>query len=117
MVSSFSSNAVPKTADGWTPLPLSNRGVDQGVAGTPSDPRDVSSVPTFSKIEQLKGTDPTQFQQVVVDAISQLKAAAEQNSNPFASSYLWGLMNRFQFALDAAASNTTGRVADSTDAS
>jgi len=117
MVSSFSSNAVPGTADGWTPLPFSNRGVDQRVTSGPSDPRDVSSVPTLSKIQQLKGTDPSEFQEVVVDAISQLKAAAEQNSNPFASSYLWGLINRFQFALDAAASNPSGRIADSTDAS
>ena len=119
MAFNFSPNTISKTAEIWpvrTPLTYSNRGADpEAATGLPSsDLSDVSSVPIFSKIEQLKGANPAEFQQAVVDAISQLKAAAEQNPNPFAASYLWGLINRFQFALDAA-SNPAGRVADSTD--
>lgn len=64
------------------------------------DPKDVSAIPAFSKVEELKGSNPTEFQQVVTDAVSKLKVAAKQTSDPFAASFLWNLANRFQLALD-----------------
>ena len=59
-------------------------------------------MPVFSQIEELEGANPTQFQQVVTDAVAKLKLAAAHTSDPFASSYLWALADRFQLTLDAA---------------
>jgi hypothetical protein len=67
-----------------------------------NDPHDVSSVPAFSQIQELNGANPTEFQQVVTDAVAKLKLAAAQTLDPFASSYLWTLAERFQLTLDAA---------------
>jgi len=52
-------------------------------------------------VEELKGTNPSQFQSVVTDAVTQLKVAARETSDPFAASYLWNLANRFELALDS----------------
>lgn len=66
----------------------------------PDEPKDVSAIPAFSKVEELKGSNPSEFQQVVTDAVTKLKVAAKQTEDPFAASFLWNLANRFQLALD-----------------
>jgi hypothetical protein len=106
MVSSLSLGTISNSAEASsmrTVLSISNRGVDErpAVKFASNDPSDSFNVPTFSKIEQLRGTDPAEFQQELADVISRLKAAAEQSPNPFVSGYLWSLINQFQFALDA----------------
>jgi hypothetical protein len=65
------------------------------------DQKDTSTIPVLSQVEQLKGTNPTEFQQVLSDAVTKLKVEARQTSDPFAASYLWNLANRFQLALDS----------------
>jgi hypothetical protein len=65
------------------------------------DPKDTSTIPVLSQVEQLRGNNPSQFQQVVSDAVTKLKVEARQTSDPFAASYLWNLANRFQLALDS----------------
>jgi len=109
MGSVYSVGATQNIGDAWSNgTSLSRFGSASGRSLTtlPSneEPTDVSSVPILSKVEELNGTNPTEFQKVVTDAVAKLKAAAEQSSDPFAASYLWDLANRFQLVLDSAES-------------
>jgi hypothetical protein len=72
------------------------------IALTPPAPetKAVNTIPEMSKVEELKGKDPTQFQQVLTDAVTSLKAAAKQTADPLEAGFLWNLANRFQMALD-----------------
>ena len=70
-------------------------------SGVDVDPKATSTIPVLSSVEQLKGSNPSEFQQVVSDAVTKLKVEARQTTDPFAASYLWGLANRFQLALDS----------------
>ena len=65
------------------------------------DPKATSTIPVLSRVEALKGSDPSEFQQVVSDAVTRLRVEARQTTDPIAASYLWGLANRFQLALDS----------------
>ena len=100
MGSVYSLSAVSNVAGDWSGRPT----VGQTLTTLPpsDDPKDLSSVPVLSQIEELKGANPTEFQQVVTDAVAKLRLAASQTSDPFASSYLWTLANEFQLTLDAA---------------
>jgi hypothetical protein len=99
MSSVYSLSGISNIAADWYGRPT----VGQSLTTLPpsDDPKDVSTVPDFSQIEELKGANPTEFQQVVTDAVAKLKLAASQTSDPFASSYLWTLANQFQLTLDA----------------
>src|SRR5580698_10568230 len=85
---------------------------NQAVSTKPSadDPKDLSTIPSFSTAEQLKGTNPSEFQQVVTDAVTNLKAAAKQSPDPFDASFLWDLANRFQLVLDTGGTLPTSGV-------
>jgi hypothetical protein len=102
-------SAASNLAANWASvLPAPNTTQSSGPVSS-SALADVANVPTFSQLQQLEGTKPVEFKQVVADTVAQLKAAAEQNPNPFASSYLWGLINRFQFALDTGGGSTSSQ--------
>jgi hypothetical protein len=73
-------------------------------ASTAGDVTEVTSVPIVSTAQELEGNNPTQFHQVVTDAVAKLKVAAEQTADPFAASYLSDLANRFQLMLDSSQS-------------
>jgi len=68
---------------------------------TADDTKDTSTIPTLAKVEELEGSNPSQFQHVVTDAVTQLKSVARETSDPIAASYLWNLANRFELALDS----------------
>jgi hypothetical protein len=109
MGSVYSVGATQNIRDAWSngaSLSRFGSGSGRSLTTLPSneEPTDVSSVPILSKVEELNGTNPTEFQKVVTDAVAKLKAAAEQSSDPFAASYLWDLANRFQLVLDSAES-------------
>jgi hypothetical protein len=74
-------------------------------------------IPALSKVEELEGSNPSEFQHVVTDAVTQLKVAAKQTSDPFASSFLWNLANRFQLALDSGDDSSSGSPLQGTAAS
>ena len=63
--------------------------------------QDVATIPVFSKLEVLKASKPSEFQQVLTDAVTKLTSAAKQTSDPFAASFLWDLANGFQLTLNA----------------
>jgi hypothetical protein len=107
MGSVYSLSGAAALGESWsndTPSPRAgSTGVNTTTVNTPPPPddsKDVSAIPAFSKVEELKGSNPTEFQQVVTDAVTKLKVAAKQTSDPFAASFLWNLANRFQLALD-----------------
>jgi hypothetical protein len=109
MGSVYSLSAIQNIGDAWSNGPPLSRPNSTSVHSvitlpSPDDSADVAGVPILSKVEALDGTNPTQFQKVVTDAVAKLKVAAEQSSDPFAASYLWDLANRFQLVLDSAES-------------
>jgi hypothetical protein len=72
------------------------------IASTPpaEDTKAVNNTPEMAKVEALKVKDPTQFQQVLTDAVTNLKAAAKETADPLEVGFLWNLVNRFQLTLD-----------------
>ena len=108
MGSVYNLSAIQNIGDAWSNgAPMSrpsSTSVHSTALPSPDDSADVAGVPILSKVEALDGTNPTQFQKVVTDAVAKLKVAAEQSSDPFAASYLWNLANRFQLVLDSAES-------------
>jgi hypothetical protein len=108
MGSVYSLSGTASLGESWSndapPSHSSSAGGSSNASSAPPpdvNPKDISTIPALSKVEQLKGTNPTEFQQVVTDAVTELKVAARQTSDPFAASFLWNLANRFQLALDS----------------
>jgi hypothetical protein len=109
MSSVYSLSGVANSNESWPydvsslrPAPAPNSQT-AGVGANPAsdDPKDTSTIPALSKVEVLKGTNPSEFQQVVSDAVNRLKVAARETSDPFAAGFLWNLANQFQMALDS----------------
>src|SRR5271155_731981 len=101
MSSVYSLSGAAGSGESWSSGASALRPAADSV-GTPAvapavanDPKDTSTIPTLASVEELKGTNPSQFQSVVTDAVTQLKVAARETSDPFAASYLWNLANRF----------------------
>jgi hypothetical protein len=108
MGSVYSLGGIANLGESWTNDTPSVRSTpaagNDGANPTPAvdvDPTATSTIPVLSRVEALKGSNPSEFQQVVSDAVTKLKVEARQTTDPFAASYLWNLANRFQLALDS----------------
>jgi hypothetical protein len=116
MGSLSSLGATASIGDSWsndTSSSRSNAGANGNstdpTLGPDVDPKDTSTIPVLSQVEQLQGSNPSEFQQVVSDAVNKLKVEARQTTDPFAASYLWNLANRFQLALDSGDGQNSGK--------
>jgi hypothetical protein len=106
MGSVYSLGGTTRVSESWPGDTSSSRATvsnsnSDPLSGLDVDPKATSTIPVLSSVEQLKGSNPSEFQQVVSDAVTKLKVEARQTTDPFASSYLWNLANRFQLALDS----------------
>jgi hypothetical protein len=114
MGSVYSLGAAAGLGESWASDTSASRSTSAGgdanaVSASPSanDPKDTSTIPALSKVEELKGSNPSEFQHVVTDAVTQLKTEARQTSDPFAASFLWNLASRFELALDSGSASKT----------
>jgi hypothetical protein len=112
-----SNESFPYDASSLRPAPVSNHPAAGASNPGSDDPQTTSSIPALSKVEALKGTNPTEFQQVVSDAVYRLKVAARETSDPFASGFLWNLANQFQLALDSGQGSSPQQTAAAATAS
>jgi hypothetical protein len=112
MSSVYSLSGAAGAGESWPSSVVRPASSADNVATPPAldDPKDTSTIPALSKVEELKGS---QFQQVVTDAVTQLKVAAKQTSDPFAAGFLWNLANRFELALDSGQGLTPQQAASS----
>jgi hypothetical protein len=115
MSSVYSLSGAASSAQSWangaSVLRPASAGDSVVTSPVADNPKDTSTIPTLSKVEELKGTNPSQFQSVVFDAVTQLKVAARQTTDPFAASFLWNLANRFELALDSGEGSQQGTAA------
>jgi len=118
MGSVYSLGGTTSLGESWPNDASSSRSTSSGGSSPLVDgPEDIASIPALSKVEELKGSNPSEFQHVVTDAVTQLKVAAKQTSDPFASSFLSGLANRFQLALDSGDDSGSGSTPQETASS
>ncbi len=95
-IGSSTLTAVAPAAEVSSILPATSASKTGPITPVWPDRIEISSIPTLSQAEQTGGSNPTQFQAVLTDAVRELKAAAVQTSDPFEAAYFLDLAGKFQ---------------------
>ena len=82
-------------------LPESRPSARKAGAKPGEDQAQLATVPLSAQVEQIHGTDPSNFQAVLSDAIHKLKVAAADSSDPAETAYLLAIADRFQQLAEA----------------